>query len=195
MSKGTVIFAFSLGAAIGSLVTWKMLKTKYEKIAQEEIDSVKEVFSRHRYNGPEQSDEEPVDCEKEAESDDHEKSMKEYDQIVKKYTNEKSDSVNKDSIYDKKPYVIAPEEFGELDNYETESLTYYYSDGVLTDDFDNVISDVEDMIGVESLEHFGEYEDDSVYVRNEKYQCDYEILLDNRNYSDVFKNESNKSGA
>ena len=37
---------FTVGAIIGSAVTYKMLKTKYENIAQEEIDSVKEVFSR-----------------------------------------------------------------------------------------------------------------------------------------------------
>ena len=37
---------FSTGVAIGSFVTWKMVKTKYERIAQEEIDSVKETFSK-----------------------------------------------------------------------------------------------------------------------------------------------------
>ena len=37
---------FFLGAGVGSLVTWKIVKTKYEQIAQEEIDSVKEVFSK-----------------------------------------------------------------------------------------------------------------------------------------------------
>ena len=40
------VFIFAAGAAIGSVVTWKLLKTKYEHIAQEEIDSVKKVFSR-----------------------------------------------------------------------------------------------------------------------------------------------------
>ena len=37
---------FATGAVIGSVVTWKIIKTKYEQIAQEEIDSVKEVFSK-----------------------------------------------------------------------------------------------------------------------------------------------------
>ena len=39
------IFIFTLGAAVGSVVTWKLVKDKYARIAQEEIDSVKEVFS------------------------------------------------------------------------------------------------------------------------------------------------------
>lgn len=89
-----------------------------------------------------------------------------------------------------KPYVIAPEEFGEMDDYETVSLTYY-SDGVLTDDFDNEIEDVEGMVGEDSLDHFGEYEDDSVFVRNDRYKTDYEILLDLRKYSDVKKSNPN----
>ncbi len=35
------------------------------------------------------------------------------------------------------------------------------------------------------MEHFGEYEDDSVFVRNEENMCDYEILLDQRNFSEL----------
>ena len=38
------VFIFTIGAVTGSLVIWKFVKTKYEKIAQEEIDSVKETF-------------------------------------------------------------------------------------------------------------------------------------------------------
>ena len=40
------LFIFATGAAIGSLVTWKLLKTKYQQIANDEIESVKSVFSR-----------------------------------------------------------------------------------------------------------------------------------------------------
>lgn len=49
------------------------------------------------------------------------------------------------------------------------------------------VDDVEEIVGEESLTHFGEYEDDSVFVRNDRLKCDYEILLDQRNYSDVTK--------
>ena len=46
--KGTLsnFFLFATGALVGSVVTWKIVKTKYEQIAQEEIDSVKAVFAR-----------------------------------------------------------------------------------------------------------------------------------------------------
>lgn len=35
------VIMFAVGAAVGSAVTWELVKTKYEQIAQEEIDSVK----------------------------------------------------------------------------------------------------------------------------------------------------------
>ena len=69
-----------------------------------------------------------------------------------------------------------------MDEYETVSLTYYSKDNVLTDDNDEIVDDVDEIIGQDSLKHFGEYEDDSVYVRNDRRKCDYEILLDESDY-------------
>ena len=85
-----------------------------------------------------------------------------------------------------KPYVISPEEFGEFEDYERISLSYY-ADQVLADEDDEKVDDVDNVVGLESLTHFGEFEDDSVFVRNDRLKCDYEILLDQRTYSDVMK--------
>ena len=79
---------------------------------------------------------------------------------------------------------IQERRFGENEDYERISLTYY-ADQVLVDENDEMIEDVEEMVGFESLNHFGEYEDDSVFVRNDAKKCDYEILLDQKLYSDV----------
>ena len=43
---------FAAGAAIGSVVTWRLLKTKYENLVQEEIESIRQVYS-----GPQDSSE------------------------------------------------------------------------------------------------------------------------------------------
>ena len=85
-----------------------------------------------------------------------------------------------------KPYVISPEEFGEFEDYERISLSYY-ADQILADEDDEKVEDVDNVVGLESLIHFGEFEDDSVFVRNDRLKCDYEILLDQRTYSDVIK--------
>ena len=46
--KQSIIYVavFTLGVTAGSVATWQYVKKKYEQIAQEEIDSVKEAFSR-----------------------------------------------------------------------------------------------------------------------------------------------------
>ena len=50
------VLMFAAGAAIGSAVTWKVVKTKYERIAQEEIESVKEAYADMVANLQEQAD-------------------------------------------------------------------------------------------------------------------------------------------
>ena len=63
----------------------------------------------------------------------------------------------------------------------------YYKDHVLTDEDNNIIEDIDDVIGFDSLTRFGEFEDDTVYVRNDKYRVDYEVINDpERTFSDVF---------
>lgn len=170
INKSQVFLAFIMGTAVGTVSTWYCIKKKYEQLAQEEIDSVKEVFSKR-------------DKEKKEDAD----AKREYLYILEEqgYV-ECSDPNHEEGGKDVsiRPYVIAPEQFGEYENYEQISLTYY-ADQVLADENDNIIEDVDDVVGEESLSHFGEYEDDSVFVRNDSRNCDYEILLDERFYSEV----------
>lgn len=180
---------FAAGAVIGSAVTWKLVKTKYEQIADEEIASVKEVYSRRR--AEEESESKKIKelgkAMTEGFVDGFSHPDKEDVNKYRNYANEYKSSEEKEEDnmpVRSLPYVISPEEFDEL-GYETVSLTYY-ADGVLTDDGDNIIEDVDDLIGEESLEHFGEYEEDSVFVRDDEKEIDYEILRDQRNYYDVY---------
>lgn len=170
----TNAFIFAVGAAIGSAVTWRLLKTKYEQLAKEEIESVKEVYSTRYCNDQDDEYEEIVD------DDD----VKDLADIISKNGYSEESEVNE---LMNKPYVISPDEYDEND-YETETL-YYYPDGVLTDVYDNIITDVDDIVGSESLTRFGEFEDDSVFVRNDDLETDYEILLQADNYKDGHENE------
>lgn len=175
-------FVFIGGAAIGSVVSWKLLKTRYERIAQEEIDSVKEVFSRRH-------EETAVEEEEEVETG----NFSDYEAEVRAYNSAEVKKVKtvERALADEKPYVIPPENFGEIDEYEKISLTYY-SDRVLVDECDELVEDVEDTVGFDSLTHFGEYEDDSVYVRNDRLKCDYEILWSLKRYSEVVKEKPHR---
>lgn len=177
------VLLFITGAATGSVVTWKLIETKYARIAQEEIDSVKEVFAREQANKSEEI--KSIDDENE-EQEEPDPSDEDYDEYVETVINMGYIHEEGGAMMGDKPYVIPPDEFSEKEDYTTETLLYF-KDKVLTDDMDHPIEDVDAMVGVESLNHFGEYEDDSVYVRNDRLKTDFEILLDERLYTDIEK--------
>lgn len=175
---------FITGVAVGSAVTWKLVKTKYEKIAQEEIDSVRETFSKHAS----ESDENEKTVETEEEEPDQDIDKKIYQHLVDEtgYAAKSTEKEDKKDMSDtNKPYVIAPDEFGECD-YAMLTLTCY-TDGTVTNERGKIVTNVDELVGNDSLECFGENEDDpdSVYVRNDKLQIDYEILKDYRDYSEI----------
>ena len=178
------IFVFSIGAAIGSFITWRFTKTMYKRIAQEEIDSVKEVYSKKS----EKIEDDDVKDVKNVEDDDRfsyenyrtsPEEIAKYDEILNKNGYKKGGSEETGNYG--KPYYISPEELGEDDEYEVISLRYY-ADDVLTDEVDDVIYDWENTVGEDFSDHFGEYEEDSVFVKNDRLKCYYEILRDEDNY-------------
>ena len=179
-SKLTHTITFLIGAALGGLAAWKYAREKYEAIADEEIRSVKETFSRR---------EPAVASSSTVETSEHSgESVLSYAEMLRGegYLPEETGRKEGSAIVNDKPYVISPEEFGELEGYERISLTYY-ADGILTDENDEEVDDIDEIVGTGSLKHFGEYEEDSVFVRNDRLKCDYEILLDQRPYADALK--------
>lgn len=196
MNKVTGFTMFVLGAAMGSVVTWQYVKKKYEQIAQVEIDSVKEIFSRKESHADvEITTTEPqmAKVSKPEEKPD----ITEYAAMIERegYTNYSNVVTERgkeeQETMEIKPYIISPEEFGEFEDYERISLSYY-ADQVLADEDDERVEDADNVVGLDSLTHFGEYEDDSVFVRNDRLKCDYEILLDQRTYSDVIKQKPHR---
>lgn len=190
-SKMISTIMFITGAALGSLVTWKYVKTKYERIAQEEIDSVKDAFSNHKCDSKKDKLESTEDREIVGETDG---TLRTYKDITNRYSSATggADTKNEEkgggmSVNIEKPYIISPDDFGEIDGYETATLTYY-ADGVLEDDYYIVIeeSEVDKMVGIDSFNHFGDHEQDTVFVRNDKLRTDFEIQRDLRKYSEIY---------
>ena len=189
------LLCFVAGAAIGSVVTWKLIEKKYKDLADEEIESVIETFKNrkpritkdevketvekviNKWKEPKETVEDIVTAE--GYSIENEEEIDEDD--------ESNYTVNVDNdIEVVNPYVITPEQFGEYNEYGTKTLTYY-ADNVLTDEIDNPITSEEmvTMIGPDALDHFGEYEDDSVYIRDETNEMDYEILKSEKKFSEI----------
>ena len=199
-NKLIAALAFAGGAAAGAAAAWKLLtaqiEAKYKAIAEEEIESVKETFSRlSRLKDepsaievkPEQIDDGPKITLSNIKWTRVKPNLTEYVSIIRDNGYDSADEDNKKEKGKEdveRPYVISPDEYGEMQDYEAHTLTYY-ADGVLADEYDETVENAEMLIGEDSLNHFGDYEDDAVHVRNDMLRSDYEVLRDLRNYSDI----------
>lgn len=191
------LLCFVAGAAIGSVVTWKLIEKKYKDLADEEIESVIETFKNRKPRITKDNVKETV--EKVINKYKEPKEIVEDIVTSERYSIENEEEIDEDDesnytinvdndVEVITPYVITPEQFGEYNEYGTKTLTYY-ADNVLTDEIDNPITSDEMviMIGPDALDHFGEYEDDSVYIRDETNEMDYEILKSEKMFSEIPK--------
>lgn len=78
-----------------------------------------------------------------------------------------------------KPYVVTLEEYMDVpDEYEDIQLTYYAGDGVLVDDADEVLDDIEAIVGNMNIMMFGASDPDQPHIlliRNPKLKSNIEI--------------------
>ena len=205
---GTILF--TAGAIIGSLVTWKVVKTKYEDLAQEEIDSVKEEYTRLMVSMKKKlndsvtyKDDDNEDDRSEKDTDNIDDSiMTNYNEIVKSYRSsddeentqnekegEEKEEDNDGASYMEAPYVISPDDFGSVPGYNVEPLDYF-ADGILADGW-GVELDIAETIGEDVINYLGDYDDDVVYVRNEQTKLEYEITRDPRTYAEAVRTNPN----
>ena len=187
--KGLLIFA--AGLAVGAVAGAVLVKNKVLADAKAEVEEVRKYYRESRGVVEEVEEVEEKEESKEVEKKEYElkdiqikdepkTGLTNYSQITKMYMS--NDKYNQ-SMYDD-PFVIDPSEFGENPEYDTETLTYF-ADGVLVDDVDDVIEEPDIVVGLENLKIFEEFGATTVYVRNDIYKTDYEIIRDDWNYSDL----------
>lgn len=176
------VFGCVCGVLTGAFATKKFFHDKFERMAQEEIDSVKESFSKlsEKYK---QKKKTLNTIYGQGSAPTEKPDLDSYAARIQELESQTIDIGHMDE-----PEVISPDEFGEDEEYEIISLTYY-ADGVLSDDDERKMgeADVENSIGLDALNHFGEYEEDMVYVRNGRLKTYYEVCRDERSYEEVLE--------
>lgn len=190
--KGLCIFA--AGALAGAAVAARVVREKYQQEAEEEIAEMRDYYRELRKNAKTPDEDKMLEEDennKEEKEVKEEDSKNEYNEIVKNYTNytQYNDTETKENKKEEKeertnyePFIIDAEEFGEDPSYDTATLTYY-KDKVLTNDLDDVID--YSVAGEENLKIFDEYPDcKAIYVRDDIYMVDYEILRDPYQYDE-----------
>lgn len=185
--KGLCIFA--AGALAGAAVAARVVREKYQQEAEEEIAEMRDYYRELRKNAKTPNEDTIVEENSEEEKEENDKN--EYDEIVKNYTNytQYNDTETKENKKEEKeertnyePFIIDVEEFGEDPTYDTATLTYY-KDKVLTNDLDDVID--YSVAGEENLKIFDEHPDcKAIYVRDDIYMVDYEIIRDPYQYDE-----------
>lgn len=176
------IIYFGLGVGVGVAATNRHYRLKYEDIAMDEIDSVREMYDRTHGSGMMEDEcldnvdtsNQPVDV---GISEDY--LGEDYDELVEDY---KTADIGMSKLYpiDDETFLNTPT------GYEVITLEFYEVDEVLTEDGER-IDDAHEILGywdVNTL--FLEYEDgaDTAYVRNEILKIDYEVVRIDDSYEE-----------
>lgn len=187
--KGLCIFA--AGALAGAAVAARVVRDKYQQEAEEEIAEMRDYYRELIKNAKTPDENKMLEEDENSKEEKEENTKNEYDEIVKGYTNytQYNDIETKENKKEEKeertnyePFIIDVEEFGEDPTYDTATLTYY-KDKVLTNDLDDVID--YSVAGEENLKIFDEHPDcKAIYVRDDIYMVDYEIIRDPYQYDE-----------
>lgn len=166
---------FAVGFVAGGLVVNKLVEKKYEDISNQEIESVKAVYHKKLEEAEKPQEEAPDNNDIPDEAAEKEQTrkgtsaMRTYSDIIKS-SNYSSPVTNETDL----PYVITSEAYMEPNGYDKLACNYYNND-VLTDENDEPIEIEEIMGSHDMLDRMGEYETDTLYIRNDKTEADYEI--------------------
>lgn len=85
------------------------------------------------------------------------------------------------------PYIISLAEFMDDDNFDKTTVVFYEGDGVLTDENDGVVPEVNDIVGLENLTAYGQGGNDThtLYIRNEIIKTDFEVCREEGTYAEA----------
>lgn len=183
------LFIFLAGGAVGAVVTAKLVEKYYRQIADEEIADVVEHF-KNKEKELKKLEEEKVEDTNKTEKKNTKKNEKK--QATKIINSENYGEASVEEVEEKlinTPIesvtgieIIDPIEFGEEEGFDNKTWMYW-NDNVLTNEFDEIVEpdDIAEFIG-DALTHFGDIEQDSVYVRNRANNTDYEILKSEKEF-------------
>lgn len=174
------LLTFVIGAGIGAAISWVYHKNKYEEIIQEEITSLRANSKLSTFASDKKNDDKTNQVG--YEEDNSKTTINKARNIIDYNGYSKNDEPEIgpcEAAARRNPlYVITPEEFASQLGYDTDTF-YLFADDIITNDNNEVLSNVKEMFGItidEIKDQYGKYEDNAVYVRDERIQMDYEIL-------------------
>lgn len=203
MSKTKTLMIFLSGVAIGGLLGFVISKEKHVIELEDELESMREFYEKRegRIRGKviEEVKEEMVEeiaktyyttltkpystpseaVDSKGYKDEDEEYIGLTDVIDEDYHDDDpiEEPLGCEYLHEE-PYIITRWEFDHT-NTEMDKMTafYYDEDGVLADEGETIIPDVDTVVGVNNLTMFGVDGNDSdvLYIRNKRFGADYEV--------------------
>lgn len=153
--NSTYFVVFAAGVAVGVVTTMMYLRKYTRNVIEDNKIQLEEEYNQKL----KQQEEKSGDIQKEAE-----KAMNNY------------------SLDNNKPFTITEDEFEEIVTYDSDSLTLY-KDNVLVYDYnDEVVKDIDSLIGIGNIPDRSTYDNDMFWVRNPVLEKDFEISMSDEEY-------------
>jgi hypothetical protein len=196
------------GIGIGYIVAEKRLSRQFEIRLEKETAGMREFYQvvKKPYATPQEAakaliEDEPVESDGESTAAVigdkiayHKIVKKEYKPLVDPEEelamvgSRPPDEIKHHNLFVAQPMVISQEEFLQNDtDYVQSTLTYYEGDGVLTDERESVIEDIDETVGLKNMTKFGTNASDPnvVHIRNGRLQMEFEVCRDENSYSKI----------
>lgn len=199
------VLIFAAGSAVGAFIAREIIKKDVENWAaelEEETKQIREKKSNRMGSRPSYESYEflkqDLNCKGGSPDPDEIvllNNKQEYKRIARDYNKVDLATLGKPGIDDYdgnaelvqlKPYVISIEDYSEnRADFDKTTIYYYAEDDTLTDEDEEVITDISGIVGDDALNSFGvdSQSDNVVYVRNENLSIDYEIISLPESYS------------
>ena len=194
--KESLIFA--AGVAIGSVATWLAVKETYKTKAQEEIDSVKEVYARINKDAIEKAAaaKNKADISTYANKYHSEYATEPADEPKSIPYNDIPDDedYSEDPIVEGRIYEIEPSEFASYANDNSRITVIRFEDDVYVDEhydkvdprdyFDKKLVLLDRPDPVDPLDYIRRMDKDEICIRNAELKLDIDIVTEGRTYTD-----------
>lgn len=201
--ENRTLLAFIFGAAVGSGITYLCVKSHFNDISNAEIEETREYYKQLQANleaeyeqkmcenaekSPKNVEKSDILVKKEPKIEKNDAEQAKYNEIIHKLNYgeyfKKEDEAPVEDRMD--PFIITDDEWDENNGYDKVWLTFFEDDEVFVDDCENVVENGIDLIGESNLTEFGEFEENTLYIRNNKYGTDYMVTLEHSSYRETY---------
>lgn len=161
------------GAALGSTVTFFAVRKHFSDKAEHDIQEIRDYYAKKQL--PEQEAEASVPDQP---------TLDHYTDIIASQnyaTAEDAKIVVPETRNMTQIEVIDADEYGNREGYDAILSYTYYTNGVLTDENNDPLSQ-ESITNMVGSDFYKKFVDDVLYIRNNEMKCDFEILLDETEY-------------